>query len=268
MELKSAKKKYGDAPTRFRRYDLLPDDALRLIFLKTSLVDHIRLRVVCKSWKNLLDGGDIRSASILPWIMFYRWQPVDGDEGFVEGLCKLYDPSHRKTYTLENGITNRGSKATHKFVGARIQESKYGWVLFQKRTSLFLYCPFTGEVVDLPKLERPAILATFSSNPTSGDCLFFVFSGDRKGGSVTYSISLCRRVGEATQLAGTLNDFSPAMRVAHYSFKTNDYLPLLDAYSKATMSPAEMYDKRVGVLETNLPNLEIRLLMMFSLECL
>ncbi|KAJ4832875.1 hypothetical protein Tsubulata_042863 [Turnera subulata] len=353
MELKSAKKNYEQAPTSYQRYDLLPDDALRLIFSKTSFVDQIRLKLVCKSWKKLLDGGDIRSASILPWIMSCRWRPVAGDEGLVEGLCKLYDPSHRKTYTLEDGITKRGSgsKERHKFVGAGILESKYGWVLFQKRTSLFLYCPFTGEVVDLPEIERPATLATFSSNPTSADCLFFAFRRDRMGdpAATEYSISLCRRgdqawktievlgiglyflqgvaysngafyclfqygqlgafnvateqwdlifnkkwqyscyllesdgqlfsvqrttgyrisrfdfssrnwvqggspaghraaftcgrealfipaVGDATQLAGTLNDFAAALGVEHYSFKTGKYLPLLDAYSKATFS--------------------------------
>ncbi|KAJ4828021.1 hypothetical protein Tsubulata_042497 [Turnera subulata] len=357
MEQKSEKKSYGDAPTRFRRYDyLLPDDALRLIFSKTSFVDHIRLKLVCKSWKKLLDEGDIRSENILPWIMFCRWQPVKGDEGLVEGLCKLYDPSHRKTYTLEDGITNRGSgsKERHKFVGAAILESKYGWVLFQKRTScsLFLYCPFTSEVIDLPELERPATEATFSSNPTSAGCLFFAFSREWDSAAEdTISISLCRRgdhawktiqvmdsingsfllrgvaysngtfyclfaygqlgafnvateqwvllfseewqssyylfdsggqlfsvqhwngfrisrfdfssrnwvqgasrqdlaaftqydsyssmlipsVGEATQLGGALNILSP-MDVKHYSYRTNGYLPLLNAYSKTPFS--------------------------------
>ncbi|KAJ4850358.1 hypothetical protein Tsubulata_031553 [Turnera subulata] len=376
MELKSAKKNYGDAPTSFRRYDLLPDDALRLIFSKTSFIDHIRLKVVCKSWKKLLDGGDIRSTSILPWIMFYRWQPVDGDgdEGLVEGLCELYDPSHSKTYTLEDRITKRvpGSKEIHKFVGPEILDSKYGWVLFQKRTSMFMYCPFTSQVIDLPELDNTenlaGIKATFSCNPTSIDCLFFAFRRDfrwKEGNAA--SISLCRRgdhawktiqvldsvtkssgvtsvaysngafycvfdkgqlgafnvtterwellftkeqqycsyylyesdgrlfsitltrswlagyrektakfkisrfdfssrkwkrgasparhraafnqapgcqpmlipaVGEATQLAGTLNKFSSTNEVRHYSFKTNENLPLLDAYSKATFSAA------------------------------
>ncbi|KAJ4822013.1 hypothetical protein Tsubulata_041260 [Turnera subulata] len=355
MKPKSAKKKYGAAPTRFRRYDLLPDDALRLIFSKTSFVDQIQLKLVCKSWKKLLDEGDIRSANILPWKMFYSWQRVADDQGLVEGLCKLYDPSHRKTYTLEDGITKRGPEATHKFVGAEILESKYGFVLFQKRTSfgsLFLYCPFTSEVIDLPKLERHATLATFSSNPTSADCLFFAL---RMGGSAamdSISISLCRRgdhawktiqvldsitgsyllrgvaysngaffclfeygqlgafnvaterwdllfsekwqscyypfesdgrlfsvqythgfrisrfdfssrnwvqgasrkdlaafpqhdsyssmlipaVGEATQLGGTLNTIFPTTGVKHYSFRTYDYLPLLNAYSKTKLS--------------------------------
>ncbi|KAJ4822011.1 hypothetical protein Tsubulata_041256 [Turnera subulata] len=366
MELKLAKKKYEEiTPRSFQRYDLLPDDALRLIFSKTSFVDHIRLKLVCKRWKRLLDGGDIRSTSILPWIMLCSWQPVAGDEGLVvEGLCKLYDPSHRKTYTLEDGITKRGSrsKERHKLVWAGILESKYGWVLFQKHTSLFLYCPFTSEVIDLPELEEPPFRATFSSNPTSADCLFFAYRRGRMGDSAaTNSICLCRRgdqawktiqlldsiagscflrcvaysngafyclfedgqlgafnvateqwdllfsekwqrsyylfesdgqlfslqlrkgfrisrfdfssrnwvqgasplcghqaafiqleppslmlipaVGEATQLAGTLNEFYSTKGVRHYSFKTNENLPLLDAYSKATIFSAGIHNK-------------------------
>ncbi|KAJ4850359.1 hypothetical protein Tsubulata_031560 [Turnera subulata] len=47
-------------------------------------------------------------------------------------------------------------------------------------------------------------------------------------------------VGEATQLAGTLNIIPSITGVRHYSFKTNENLPLLDAYSKATISPADV----------------------------
>ncbi|KAJ4851196.1 hypothetical protein Tsubulata_024368 [Turnera subulata] len=44
-------------------------------------------------------------------------------------------------------------------------------------------------------------------------------------------------VGEATQFAGALNVLPFPTGVRHYSFKTNEYLPLLDAYSKAAFSP-------------------------------
>ncbi|KAJ4837867.1 hypothetical protein Tsubulata_042355 [Turnera subulata] len=51
--------------------DLLPDDALRLVFARTSYADHIRSRLVCKSWKRLLEDEDIKPEfHRLPWIMF------------------------------------------------------------------------------------------------------------------------------------------------------------------------------------------------------
>ncbi|KAJ4851195.1 hypothetical protein Tsubulata_024367, partial [Turnera subulata] len=306
MELKLAKKDYEEiTPRSFQRYDILPDDALRLIFSKTSFVDHIRLKLVCKSWKKLLDGGDIRCASILPWIMFYRWQPVDGDEGLFEFLCKLYDPSHCKTYTLEDGITKRGLETTHKYhVGAGILDSKRDSISLCRRgdrawktiqvldnitESYFLkgvaysngsfYCLFeygqlgafnvATEQWDLLLSEKWQCCEylfesdgqLFSVQITT-EYIYMISRFDfssrnwvqgvspehlaafTKAGRTTCQSMLIPAVGEATQLAGTLNTFYLILGLQHYSFKSSKHLPLLDAYSKATISPADkMYDK-------------------------
>ncbi|KAJ4837869.1 hypothetical protein Tsubulata_019753 [Turnera subulata] len=176
--------------------DLLPDDALRLVFARTSYADHIRLRLVCKSWKRLLEDEDIKPEfHRLPWIMFFdchRVRVIESGRRLIWSSCKLYDPSSRKTYTVEEGV--KSEQEGGKFVNAAILESKHGWVLFQQKhgssnststynninnatSSFFLYCPFTGETIDLPQLNRGVDQCTFSCSPTSKEeeCVFFAF---------------------------------------------------------------------------------------------
>ncbi|KAJ4823373.1 hypothetical protein Tsubulata_012894 [Turnera subulata] len=109
------------------RYDLLPDDALTLVFSRTSFADHIRLRLVCKGWKRLLEDEDIEHEGRLPWKMFFDFRPAAA--GLVQSSCKLYDPSNRQTYTVEDGIKSVEDRG--KFQNAAILESKHGWVLFR-----------------------------------------------------------------------------------------------------------------------------------------
>ncbi|CAK7340794.1 unnamed protein product [Dovyalis caffra] len=124
----------------------LPEDLLVTVFSRMAFLDQIRSRAVCKNWKQLTK--DIK--------------PVD----------KL--PMHRK------------------YVGAEVCDSKDGWVLFRKHrvdtTFFFAHSPFSNEIVELPNnLGRDFRKgkATFSSSPTSPDCVFFAAKHPH--------ISICRR---------------------------------------------------------------------------
>ncbi|KAJ4835227.1 hypothetical protein Tsubulata_021053 [Turnera subulata] len=180
---------------KFKRLEL-SDDILRIILSKLSFVDCTRLRIVCKRWKKLIEEEISTPVGILPWQMIFRWQPAGASQ--VKSICKLYDPSDSKTYTVEHGIKGEERK---KFVNARPCFSKYGWVFFAKLTDdgenhiCFVYSPFANEVIDLPELKggyhfRPA----FSSSPASTDCLFFCFCSKTYGGGW---INICRQGDQA-----------------------------------------------------------------------
>ncbi|KAJ4851565.1 hypothetical protein Tsubulata_049533 [Turnera subulata] len=127
-------KKMSSSGAICRRYGYeLPDDALRLIFSRMCFVDQIRLSLVCKRWKTLLEGEDITPTDRLPWIMFYGWRTELADrKELVKSVCKLYVPSEKKTYTVEDGL--KGQEDRGKFVEAEALEYKNGWVLFQQNS--------------------------------------------------------------------------------------------------------------------------------------
>ncbi|KAJ4823372.1 hypothetical protein Tsubulata_012892 [Turnera subulata] len=173
------------------RYDL-PDDALRLIFSRMSVADQIRSSLVCNRWKTLLQ--EIISWDGLPWMLLYRWH-IQGT--VVKSVCKLYAPSEKKTYTLEDGI--KGQEERGKFVEVGALASKKGWVLFQRKNKvravpIFLFCPYTGEVIDLPDLSKPACRASFSCSPKSAGCVLFAFGFLVINGRGV--VSICRRGGD------------------------------------------------------------------------
>ncbi|KAI9185819.1 hypothetical protein LWI28_011015 [Acer negundo] len=87
----------------------------------------------------------------------------------------LYDPSQKRRYHV---------KISKILAGAILYASKFGWLLLSKRTKFwhnsypfFFYCPFTGEIIQLPELELNCGFnqATFSTAPTSSGCVICVF---------------------------------------------------------------------------------------------
>ena len=96
-------------------------------------------------------------------------------------VCKLREPdlhngSRPRSYVVETGMVEGRSN----FVDAEACASRDGWVLFSKEETkgswlFFLFSPFTKQVVSLPRLESIRFeVATFSSAPTSADCVIFV----------------------------------------------------------------------------------------------
>ncbi|TXG65844.1 hypothetical protein EZV62_007119 [Acer yangbiense] len=106
----------------------------------------------------------------LPWIICY--DEVLHNQ-FSSSSFYLYEPSQKRSYLLKNKFLAR----------AVLHASKFGWLLLSKEKYspyssiyFFFYCPFTGEIIQLPKLVMHIInRATFSTAPTSSDCVIFVF---------------------------------------------------------------------------------------------
>ncbi|KAK8494106.1 hypothetical protein V6N13_122208 [Hibiscus sabdariffa] len=97
----------------------------------------------------------------------------------IQGECRLLDSLSREFVVEER---SRGIECRF-FLQAKPCASLYGWVLFKvchvierNKLSLFLYCPFTTEVIKLPHLgEHPLFqVATFALNATSPKCTIFL----------------------------------------------------------------------------------------------
>ena len=182
------RKRSSKCGTKIRPWsDLLPD-ILRLIVQRLYLGDRIRFQAVCKGWLHL-PITDIQPIEELPWIMNYAFTPTSS-------VCALFEPSRRLPHINRSKSDLR--KPSKLFL-AKVCASRAGWALFSKKakepvkfTSYFVYNPLSKEIISLPNLKWPYCndVATFSSAPTSSDCVFFVphHYKDGRGFISTYSI--------------------------------------------------------------------------------
>ncbi|KAK1428782.1 hypothetical protein QVD17_17622 [Tagetes erecta] len=132
----------------------LPIELLEYIISQLTLKDNIRTSAVCKTWHSV--ALSVRVVNKPPWLMYF---PKLGNR------FEFYDPSKRKTYSLE----------LPELHGCRICYNKDGWLLLYKpRTQRVLfYNPFTREMIKLPRLEMAYQIVAFSTSPKSPNCIVF-----------------------------------------------------------------------------------------------
>ena len=158
----------------------LPREILWLIDQRLYLRDRVRFRFVCNNWRlpPLFDK--------LPWL-------------FNRTICSLSDDPYRKLhyFTQKSKGSSHTPEGRYQFL-AIASASRYGWILFHDKTTqalikpkkllihnysceYYVYNPRTNAVISLPRLNLPQHhgyyflhLATFSSDPTSLDCKFYV----------------------------------------------------------------------------------------------
>ncbi|KAI3471926.1 hypothetical protein Pfo_028614 [Paulownia fortunei] len=101
----------------------------------------------------------------------------------ASAVCKrwLAVAISRKTYWLE----------LPELHGSRICYAKDGWLLLYKpRTqSVFFFCPYTRELIDLPSLELTYQIVAFSAAPTSPSCILFTV---KHVSPTVVAVSTCR----------------------------------------------------------------------------
>ncbi|KAI3787012.1 hypothetical protein L1987_41161 [Smallanthus sonchifolius] len=135
-------------------WSVLPVELLELIISRLTLKDNIRTSSVCKRWLSV--ALSVRKVNKPPWLMYF---PKLGR------VFEFYDPSQRKTYSLE----------LPELHGCRICYNKDGWLLLYKpRTQRVLFFnPFTREMIKLPRFEMTYQIVAFSTSPKSPDCILF-----------------------------------------------------------------------------------------------
>ncbi|KAI3949021.1 hypothetical protein MKW98_021627 [Papaver atlanticum] len=146
----------------------LDDDMVWTISNFLHTLDYIHLRAVSKKYRSVLHMGryssnrTVQITDISPWLFF----PM-----FDQAVYKFVNPVHNNETYLMN--------IPESLKGARIRFSKGGWLLMSKHKSLFFYNPFTKSIVRLPNLPDSDFTGiSFSSLPTSSDCLVFGIAKD------------------------------------------------------------------------------------------
>ncbi|OVA04496.1 Protein of unknown function DUF295 [Macleaya cordata] len=148
----------------------LNEDIVVLISRYMHPVDYIHFRAVCKANRSIIPAVNWRSSStgitkttyLSPWLVFSENSDT---------IYNFVDPMHNNEKYLMN--------LSELLVGATIRFSKGGWLLMSKgHYTLFFYNPFTKETIQLPDLQQgydfPGI--SFSSTPTSSDCVVFAIA--------------------------------------------------------------------------------------------
>ncbi|KAF5183683.1 F-box/kelch-repeat protein, partial [Thalictrum thalictroides] len=184
----------------FRPWSSLPIKYPKIMeFILSHLYysDHARVRAVCKTWSSMHRVAPMKQ---LPWLILWG---KDSCRSF-----KLIDPQYSIIYTIEMENTVFEGKDLSEI---EICACKHSWFLMSSSTdqhvySFVLYSPFMNSlerVIELPILNsnRKIQIATFSSNPTSPDCVFFTLSYDY----TKVDISTCSR-GDTAWTIGTFHN--------------------------------------------------------------
>ncbi|XP_010917464.1 F-box/kelch-repeat protein At1g57790 [Elaeis guineensis] len=141
----------------------LPLEIVELFAAHLSWVDQIQFNAVCKKWSSISDN-----------IQTKKHTPVLMHTSGAHGECNFFDPIDGKCYTMEIEELSSNEPLDLRF-------SRNGWILISEGDFfLFIINPFTGTVIDLPELDEGWYHFTgisFSSPPTSSDCVVFGIGG-------------------------------------------------------------------------------------------
>ncbi|KAF6144286.1 hypothetical protein GIB67_024513 [Kingdonia uniflora] len=132
----------------FRPWSDLPQELMEKVAKNLFITDEVMVRAVCKGWNSM---RHVRPVNQLPLLLMSK----------SPNLQPIFDPSSEKTCNLN--FNPRGDL---------VLASKHGWLLMRHgmKTTYFIN-PFTGVRIDLPRLNNDIYSGTFSSPPTSHDCV-------------------------------------------------------------------------------------------------
>ncbi|XVF56789.1 hypothetical protein PTKIN_Ptkin06aG0148400 [Pterospermum kingtungense] len=165
-----------------RPWSDLPVEILNLIIRRLSMIiDQIRFRLVCKNW-HLAEVPEYESN--VPWLLGFLWHFDLGVGDAMTQLISFHIPSPNNQCQITKNIV----KEELELFGAGICASKYGWLLLQQSDKAFFYSPFSGKAIKLPNMEINFNRATFSSSPTSPDCICFAIQSSKSSDKIRFSI--------------------------------------------------------------------------------
>ncbi|GMJ02552.1 hypothetical protein HRI_003924400 [Hibiscus trionum] len=147
----------------------IPRDIVERVIGYLNWTDRIRIRAVCKAWST--PNHHVPGISKVPWALKINY-----------GEYRLLDPFSGE-YIIKDSSIWKEYLVKH---FARPCASAYGWILLRKSLfylqteRLFLYSPFTTEVIKLPDIGVPLPVLpmhqvyAFSLNATSPKCVIFL----------------------------------------------------------------------------------------------
>ncbi|XP_026452297.1 F-box protein At3g56470-like [Papaver somniferum] len=156
-------------------WDNLDEDIVLVISNHLHGSDSKNFRLVCKANRAIMPK--VQATSYLsPWLVFSR------DLKYT--IYNVVNPM----YNDENYAIN-----LYDLTGCTICFQKGGWLLMTRKENLFFYNPFTRETVNIPNMDVGNYsVVSFSSLPTSSDCIVFAMARRNDGIYIN-----CIRKGEA-----------------------------------------------------------------------
>ncbi|KAF6145258.1 hypothetical protein GIB67_041453 [Kingdonia uniflora] len=149
------------------RWKYLLNELLELIMSRLFLGDFISFRLVCKPWSPISPAP----LSIPPHFDSQKYQWFICIPNNNKGGCNFFDPIYKNSYFVTIPY----------IAGAIIRHSKYGWLLMSKgEFSFFFFNPITRQTIKLTDIMQSykSKGITFSSPPTSKDCIAFIYYND------------------------------------------------------------------------------------------
>ncbi|KAI3850108.1 hypothetical protein MKW98_001052 [Papaver atlanticum] len=144
-------------------WDILNEDLVGLIANYLHRLDCIHFRLVSKANRAVMPMVKLTTSCVYNFV-----NPMHNNENYLMNLSDL--------------------------LGATIRFQKGGWLLMSKGfNSVFFYNPFTKENINLPDLPVDMYsfsAISFSSTPTSSDCMVFAIQQMRAGDGMSSEISI------------------------------------------------------------------------------
>ncbi|RWR85739.1 Sec1-like protein [Cinnamomum micranthum f. kanehirae] len=140
-----------------RPWSDLPIEIAMSIVRRLTPVAYARMRSICTSWRSITLPTWL---PLTPCLIFHEE---------TDGFFKFFDPLSKRVFAAN----------IPELHGATFHFSKGGWLLVSfEDGSILFFNPFTKERINLPDLDYPFSSISFSSMPTSLDCIVFaIFNG-------------------------------------------------------------------------------------------
>lgn len=165
--------------TEHRPWADLHEDMLRIIKSKLCLSDQVRFGAVCKSWR--LSGKPMIAMAYFSKHCYSAISPDPWDDSSdrdVTFACEIYDSCGEKIHKVSYCISEEGWPSIF-YRWPEVCASKDGWLLIidcaHTAGTVTLCNPFSNLVLSVPRLGHQIDVATFSTIPTSSNCIIFVF---------------------------------------------------------------------------------------------
>ncbi|KAK7842654.1 f-box protein, partial [Quercus suber] len=210
------------------------------------------IKRVCKNSRKIQAVGPIFETLPVPWLMEHSW----GFDGSVYSLSSFHLPIENQSHVIYNKIEGK------ELNDAVICASKFGWLLLQKSTLSFFYNPYTKTIIKLPDLDINFNRSTFSSVPTSPDCVCFAIQSSKNSSKMW--LSTCqpgdRKWSTTVKFAGPKRAVEDVVysNGAFYCVFTGGALGAFcvahcywSLLTGVDLIPAVLYDSRAHMVESN-----------------
>ncbi|XP_065023276.1 uncharacterized protein LOC135649095 [Musa acuminata AAA Group] len=152
------------------RWSQLHTDVMKLILKHLTIVDHIRIGTVCKSWLSTTSTINFLFDSRAPWLVVSPGHPA---------------PRRWSLCTISNGRRSLCLEIPEEFRSQWCCGSSKGWLTFSYNPPEVLFGskarllnPITGDTVDISPCVHRLVKCIISTSPLAAGCLFITLGSE------------------------------------------------------------------------------------------